>query len=54
LASAFAASLEMVREGAVEIRQAEPFASLYIRTRNGTGTDSNAAEQDNGWIHREE
>lgn len=31
LASAFAASLELVREGAVELRQMEPFAPLYMR-----------------------
>ncbi|MEC9244273.1 MAG: ScpA family protein [Pseudomonadota bacterium] len=31
-ASAFAASLELVREGALEIRQQEPFAPLYMRT----------------------
>lgn len=33
LASSFAASLEMVREGAIEIRQTEPFAPLYMRAR---------------------
>ncbi len=32
LASSFSASLEMVREGALTIRQEEPFAPLYIRT----------------------
>lgn len=31
LASAFAASLEMVREGQLEIRQQEPFSPLYLR-----------------------
>ncbi|HMQ58793.1 MAG TPA: ScpA family protein, partial [Rhizobiaceae bacterium] len=31
LASSFAASLELVREGAMEIRQSAPFAPLYIR-----------------------
>lgn len=33
IASSFAASLEMVREGRIEVRQAEPFATLYLRGR---------------------
>lgn len=33
LASSFAASLELVREGAIDIRQDEPFAPLYMRSR---------------------
>lgn len=32
-ASAFGASLELVREGRIELRQTEPFAPLYIRDR---------------------
>ena len=32
-ASSFAASLELVREGVVEIRQTEAFAPLYLRNR---------------------
>lgn len=32
LASGFAASLEMVREGQMEIRQSEAFAPIYLRT----------------------
>lgn len=31
LASSFAASLELVREGQMELRQVEPFAPLYMR-----------------------
>lgn len=31
LASSFAASLEMVREGALQIRQDEPFATIYLK-----------------------
>jgi len=31
IASTFAASLELVREGALEIRQQEPFAPIYMR-----------------------
>ena len=33
IASSFAASLELVREGHVEVRQAEPFAPLYMRSK---------------------
>lgn len=33
LASSFAATLELVREGALEIRQQEPFAPLFMRNR---------------------
>ncbi|PRD41236.1 segregation/condensation protein A [Phyllobacterium phragmitis] len=35
LASSFAASLELVREGRIEIRQESPFKPLYMRTRRG-------------------
>lgn len=34
IASSFAASLELVREGRIEVRQAEPFAPIYLRGRN--------------------
>ena len=33
IASSFAASLELVREGRVEMMQHEPFAALYLRNR---------------------
>ena len=33
IASSFAATLEMVREGEIEMRQAEAFAPLYMRSR---------------------
>jgi len=33
-ASAFGASLELVREGKLELRQTEPFAPLYVRDRS--------------------
>lgn len=33
VASTFSASLEMVREGQVELRQSEPFSPVYIRAR---------------------
>lgn len=52
MASAFAASLEMVREGEMEIRQADAFAPLYMRSRRaGSGSpaeESAAAERNNG------
>ena len=35
LASTFAASLELVREGKVELRQSETFAPLYLRQKPG-------------------
>lgn len=34
LASSFAASLEMVREGHIEVRQESPFAPIYLRSRS--------------------
>jgi segregation and condensation protein A len=39
IASSFAASLELVREGRVEMRQAEPFAPLYLRGRPGAESE---------------
>jgi segregation and condensation protein A len=33
MASSFAASLELVREGALEMRQHEPFAPIFLRSR---------------------
>ena len=33
IASSFAASLELVREGIIEVRQQEAFAPLYLRSR---------------------
>jgi len=33
LASSFTATLEMTREGALEIRQAKSFAPLFVRRR---------------------
>ncbi len=35
LASSFGATLEMAREGIVEIRQDAPFAPIYMRKKNG-------------------
>lgn len=34
LASTFSASLELVREGRLELRQTAPFAPIYVRTRS--------------------
>jgi len=42
IASTFSASLEMVREGLMELRQAEAFAPLYVRRREGRGGGSSA------------
>ncbi len=38
LASSFGASLEMAREGLVELRQESAFAPLYVRQRTDAGT----------------
>jgi segregation and condensation protein A len=35
VASTLSASLELVREGALEARQLEAFADIYLRTRPG-------------------
>jgi segregation and condensation protein A len=43
IASAFSASLEMVREGEVEIRQSEAFAPIYLRRLPGAGEVDEAA-----------
>jgi segregation and condensation protein A len=43
IASAFSASLEMVREGEVEIRQSEAFAPIYLRRLPGAGEVVQAA-----------
>lgn len=43
LASAFAASLEMTREGAIELRQDTPFGPVLIRSRGTPGERSRAA-----------
>ena len=37
LASSFAASLELVREGHLEIRQTGPFGAIYLRGKQGAG-----------------
>jgi segregation and condensation protein A len=37
-ASSFASTLEMVREGVMEVHQQTAFAPLYVRKRQGTGT----------------
>ena len=34
MATTFAAGLELVREGALELQQAEPFAPLFVRSRS--------------------
>jgi segregation and condensation protein A len=37
LASSFGASLEMAREGLIDLRQEAPFAPIYMRPRSGGG-----------------
>lgn len=44
LASTLAAGLELVKEGALEARQMEAFADLYLRARRGEGPLPMAAE----------
>lgn len=44
IASAFAASLEMVREGRLEIRQEEAFAPIYVRLGHNPMTEDEVAE----------
>jgi segregation and condensation protein A len=38
-ASSFGATLEMAREGLIELSQAEPFAPIYMRKRGEAGAD---------------
>ncbi len=47
LASSFAASLEMVREGHLDMRQERPFAPLYLRMRSG-GRETPSSEAPHG------
>lgn len=44
LASSFGATLELSREGLIEIRQAQAFAPLYIRWLNKTPSQTSAGE----------
>lgn len=44
LASAFSASLEMVREGELELRQSEAFAPIFLRRLDDTGRDDKRAD----------
>jgi segregation and condensation protein A len=43
LASSFAAALELVREGRLELHQHEPFAPLYLRARPEAANGASAA-----------
>ena len=40
LASSFAASLELVREGKLEVQQSDPFAPLYMRAVDRSNSDN--------------
>jgi segregation and condensation protein A len=49
LASSFAATLELVREGYLEVNQHAAFAPLYVRKRQGAGeSEAAAVESRNG------
>jgi segregation and condensation protein A len=48
LASTFAATLELVREGHVEVNQHAAFAPLYVRKRQNPGDGGLATETGNG------
>jgi len=48
LASSFAATLELVREGHLELNQHAAFAPLYVRKRQKTEDGGVAAETGNG------
>jgi segregation and condensation protein A len=43
-ASSFSASLELVREGRIDLRQTEPFAPLYLRDRQPAAPEPTEAE----------
>jgi segregation and condensation protein A len=48
LASTFAATLELVREGQVEVNQHTAFAPIYVRKRENSGVDGVVAGTGNG------
>jgi segregation and condensation protein A len=48
LASSFAATLELVREGRLEVNQHAAFAPLYVRMRQGARDSGISAESGNG------
>ena len=43
MASSFGASLEMAREGIVELRQSEPYAPIYMRRLTGSNAGSESS-----------
>jgi len=47
-ASSFAAALELVREGRVEMNQQKAFAPIYLRKRHDGSVSNRAAETSNG------
>lgn len=47
-ASSFAATLELVREGRVEMNQQKAFAPIYVRKRHGNSVSNGAVETGNG------
>jgi segregation and condensation protein A len=47
-ASTFSASLEMVREGTIELRQDEPFAPIWVRSKRDNPAQSPVVETQSG------
>jgi len=47
-ASSFAAALELVREGRVEMNQQKAFAPIYVRKRHDSSVSNGAVETSNG------
>lgn len=47
IASSFGATLEMVRDGLLELQQAAPFAPIYLRKRSGVAGEKPAADEGN-------
>ena len=45
-ASSFASTLELVREGFMEVHQQAAFAPLYVRKRPASGDDGSGARQE--------
>ncbi|MHA1190023.1 MAG: segregation and condensation protein A [Alphaproteobacteria bacterium] len=46
LASSLTASLELVREGTLDVRQSSPFAPIFVRRREQTSADTSSDRKD--------
>jgi segregation and condensation protein A len=49
LASSFGATLEMAREGQIELRQEGPFEPIYMRPRRSDTSQPDAGQPDAEW-----